>query len=211
MQPSVSHRALGALALSLLLAGCGGGGGGGEQNGASALASLDTRLTNGVVTGNAAAPAKPTAADAPKPDDRAARQKAGAPRAALRLAATQGRAVGGCAGPDLRYGAQWADRMPEGLGVTPGATLVEAAGSDTDRCALRVISFTTADSPETIAVRYARRARNAGFDAERLPCRDEIRMGGTRAGDDAAYLFFARRKGKVTEVDVIASSAARVS
>jgi hypothetical protein len=97
--------------------------------------------------------------------------------------------------------------MPDGLGLIPGATLAEAAGSDTDRCALRVVSFTTADSPEKVVATYMAQVRAAGFDAERLPCRDEIRLGGTRASDDSAYLLFVRRKGSVTEVDIIASKS----
>jgi len=205
MHPSIRHRTAAAVALALLLAGCGGAS---DPKGAKGLASLDARLTNGMLAENNAVEAAnrtaATDASAPTKAAKASAPRISAPRAASRLAATQGRAVGGCAGRDLRYGEHWASRMPDGLGLTPGATLVEAAGSDTDRCALRVVSFTTTDSPEKVAAVYSQRARTAGFDAERLPCRDEIRLGGTRA--DAAYLFFARRKDGVTEVDVIASA-----
>ncbi|MET0360519.1 MAG: hypothetical protein ABW048_02080, partial [Sphingobium sp.] len=118
-----------------------------------------------------------------------------------------GAVVGGCAGGNLRYGDQWVSAMPEGLGAYPGATLVEAAGADTGRCLLRVASFTTPDSPEAVASHYATSVRRAGFDAERQPCRTEIRLGGVRAADGAAYMLFARRTAKgLTEVDIIASA-----
>lgn len=216
MLPAFRHRTLAALLGALTLVGCGGA----QQEG-NALASLDTRLTNDMPA------AEKTVADrpAPKPADQepaaaprrtlgelTEAQKAEAPRAVARLADNEGRAVGGCAGRGLRYGAEWAEAMPDGLTLYPGATLAEAAGTDTGRCALRVVSFTTADSPERVVAHYAARVRAAGFDAERQPCRGEIRLGGTRAGDDAAYMLFARRRDGVTEVDIVASAGAtRVS
>lgn len=228
---AVPH-AIGTFALLLSLGGCGGGG---TQGNASALASLDTRLTNSAAPANGAAPAKAgpsaktpmvkaPAVQAPATQANgdavlAAHQaiiadseseqvlRSHAKGAVRSLAAANGRAVGGCAGRDLRYGEQWASAMPEGLGLYPGAHLVEAAGTDTGRCALRVISFTTADSPQAVAAHYTSIVRQAGFDAERQPCRTEIRLGGTRKGDDAAYMLFARRTAHgLTEVDIIASA-----
>ncbi|MFT3966588.1 MAG: hypothetical protein QM690_11985 [Sphingobium sp.] len=212
------HHAVGALALILSLGGCGGGG----EQGNNALASLDTRLTNGgaqdnrVVPTNAAAPkdgsaspGKGEAAGAPTLGNLAEAQRSGGDGAvaARKLADAAGRPVGGCVGRGLTYGDQWAKAMPDGLGLYPGARLTEAAGTDTGRCALRVVSFTTADSPETVVAHYAAQVRKAGFDAERQPCKTEIRLGGTRSGDDAAYLLFARRSAKgVTEVDIVASA-----
>lgn len=226
---AVPH-ALGALAILMSLNGCGGD----ETKGnASALASLDTRLTNVAAQGNETAPAGASTAKGDAPagrvnadgaavraahesiiaNDESVRGRSGeagsggANGAVRSLAAAQGKAVGGCAGRDLRYGNQWASAMPEGLGLYPGAKLVEAAGTDTGRCALRVVSFTTADSPQRVAAHYMTQVRAAGFDAERQPCPTEIRVGGTRKGDDAAYMLFARRTAKgLTEVDIIASA-----
>ncbi|MCE7798612.1 hypothetical protein LWE61_18945 [Sphingobium sufflavum] len=250
MRRSALPHALGTLALLLSLASCGGGGESAGQDNAGALASLDTRLTNGTAEPKAAPVGKPIAGPAAAPvtapapvtetaqaatpgatvdadgaavraahaaimtatpsqpargtDAAAHSDSAGAARS---LAAAVGKAVGGCAGRDLRHGAQWASAMPDGLGLYPGARLVEAAGTDTGRCALRVISFTTADSPQAVATHYATRVGEAGFDAERQPCRTEIRLGGTRRGDDAAYMLFARRTAKgLTEVDIVASA-----
>ncbi|HEX7872008.1 MAG TPA: hypothetical protein VF475_03795 [Sphingobium sp.] len=211
MRRFASQYAVGALALLLSLGGCGGG----TEQGNNALASLDTRLTDG--TENATAPkvAAASAKDARKRatlGDLAKTQRSGGDTAAAtrRLADAAGRPVGGCAGRGLTYGDQWAKAMPEGLGLYPGARLAEAAGTDTGRCALRVMSFTTADSPETVVTHYAESVRKAGFDAERQPCKTEIRLGGTRTGDDAAYLLFARRGAKgVTEVDIVASAGTR--
>lgn len=116
--------------------------------------------------------------------------------------------MGGCAGRDLHYGDHWVKAMPSGLGLYPGAHLVEAAGTDTGRCALRAMSFTTTEAPEAVVTHYMKQVRSAGFDAERQPCRTEVRMGGTRASDDAAYMLFARKDERgMTEVDIIATAA----
>ncbi|MET0364536.1 MAG: hypothetical protein ABW169_07760 [Sphingobium sp.] len=215
MRRFASQYAVGAMALILSLGGCGGG----AEQGNNALASLDTRLTNGTDNGadNGAVATPKTASAATARDsgkgatlgDLAKTQRRGGDTAVAtrRLADAAGRPVGGCAGRGLTYGDQWVKAMPDGLGLYPGARLAEAAGTDTGRCALRVMSFTTADSPETVIAHYAGTVRKAGFDAERQPCKTEIRLGGTRAGDDAAYLLFARRGAKgVTEVDIIASA-----
>ncbi len=207
------------LVATLSLTGCGGDG---KQGNANALASLDTRLVNGAVpakTVRDAASKSPASTHADgaavlaahraiiAAHDPVAHPAAGAGGAVRSLAAMDGKAVGGCAGGDLRYGERWAAAMPEGLGIYPGAHLVEAAGTDSGRCALRVISFTTADSPQAVAARYTDSVRAAGFDAERQPCRTELRMGGTREGDGAAYMLFARRTTRgVTEVDIIATA-----
>jgi hypothetical protein len=197
---------LGALALLLSLAGCGGGN---KQQNGSALASLDTRLTNSA--GERAVPVKAAAqGTAAKPSAEASAANVrghGVSKATQAVAAAAGKRVGGCAGGDLRYGDQWVSAMPDGLGLYPGARLVEAAGTDTGRCALRVASFVTTDSPEAVVTHYTASVRKAGFDAERQPCKTEIRLGGTRASDDAAYMLFARRNAKgVTEVDIVAKA-----
>ncbi|HEX7853938.1 MAG TPA: hypothetical protein VF503_09605 [Sphingobium sp.] len=203
MRRFASHQIVGALALTLSLGGCGGG----SQPGNNALASLDTRLTNGAQDDGSA---HKTAANRPTLGSLAEGQRSGG-AATKRLADAAGRPVGGCAGRGLHYGDQWVKAMPTGLGLYPGARLTEAAGTDTGRCALRVISFTTADSPDMVVTHYTGQVRKAGFDAERQPCKTEIRLGGTRAKDDAAYLLFARRNERgVTEVDIIASAGPTV-
>lgn len=208
MRRFASHHAMGALALILTLSGCGGG----KQAENAALASLDTRLTGNIVDDNAAAPAevvKPNAPSSRTLGTLAQTQRSAPVREPVvqRIASAAGRPVGGCAGRGMTYGDQWAQAMPEGLGLYPGARLVEAAGTDTGRCALRVISFTTSDSAESVVTHYAAQVRRAGFDAERQPCATEIRLGGVRG--DAAYMLFARRRNGVTEVDIVASAGTR--
>lgn len=206
MHRFIRPTAMGALAIVLALGGCRRA----EPEGNQALASLDTRLSN------AAAPEEvptnrsaPEAATGPTLGTMADAQRNRIEPATRHLAEAAGRPVGGCAGRGMRYGEQWAAAMPEGLGLYPGARLVEAAGTDTGRCALRAISFTTGDSPDGVVAYYAAKVREAGFDAERQPCREEIRLGGTRSGDDAAYMLFARRRNGVTEVDIVASAGTR--
>lgn len=234
MRRSPVPQMLLAAGLALSLTGCGSNG----TDNDSALASLDTRLTDSA-NDAAPAPSPGTSAragtskqddavldahraimsgDTPRSDklrsDTLRSGKESATRAGgavAALAAANGRAVGGCAGGNLRYGERWVSAMPQGLGLYPGGRLVDAAGTDTGRCALRVISFTTADSPQAVARHYETQVRKAGFDAERQPCRTEIRLGGTRKGDDAAYMLYARRiAGNLTEVDIIASAGPAV-
>lgn len=213
MRPYARLSGFAALAFVLSLGGCSGG----QDAQNNALASLDTRLTNGAAVAPVANATQDDRKDAdaqgPTLGDLAEAQRPGrTPEAVTKVASASGRPVGGCVGRGLRYGDEWAQAMPDGLGLYPGARLAEAAGSDTGRCRLRVISFTTGDAPEAVVAHYIEQARAAGFDAERQPCRDEIRLGGTRAGDDAAYLLFARRaRGGGTEVDIIASAGPNLS
>ena len=77
--------------------------------------------------------------------------------------------------------------MPSSFPLFPGATLVEAGGTEA-RCGLRVLSFRTARPPATLLNWYEVRARAAGYTAERETAGAERRLGGTR-GDDAFVLF----------------------
>lgn len=209
MRRFVRPEMLGSLALLLALGACGKGAPEANQ----ALASLDTRLTNAAdEAGGAATETAPKATSTATTLGELAKTQAhrrDAGPATRHLAEAAGQPVGGCAGRGMRYGEQWVRAMPEGLALYPGARLIEAAGTDTGRCALRAMSFTTSDSPDGVVSYYATKVRAAGFDAERQPCATEIRLGGTRSGDDAAYMLFARRRNGVTEVDIVASAGTR--
>ena len=69
------------------------------------------------------------------------------------------------AGCDLlvNYGQRWADRLPTDLALPDGAQVTEAAGSDTEGCRLRVVSFVLGDSPDAALSRYRDLARRAGY------------------------------------------------
>lgn len=116
---------------------------------------------------------------------------------------TGGAAEGSCA-KDVKMGPEWADRMPQAFRLYPGAKLVEAAGLDKEQCTLRIISFTTPAGIDPVLDYYYTQARRAGYDGEHLLSGGEHQLGGTtKAG--AAYVVFARQKGALTEVDVVAN------
>lgn len=192
---------LAALALLWPLAGCGGG-----SDSENALSSLDQRLANGAAPDNGAA-IDGAEAGRTTLGQLAERQRSGARSAMESVSGANGTGLGGCASQPV-YGDHWANEMPAPFTLYPGARLVEAAAVAGDRCALRVISFTTTDAPDTVLAHYAARARDAGFDAAREQCEGELRLGGLRARDDTAYVVFARvaADGR-TEVDIVANLA----
>lgn len=98
----------------------------------------------------------------------------------------------------------WASSLPEPLGVYPRGAVQDAAGTDSDGCRMRVVSFATPVSPEDVIDFYFTRVRAAGYDARHsLDGKDHV-LGGSKG--NAAYLIYARRLDNgVTEVDVIAS------
>lgn len=198
---SAAFAPLAALALLWPLAGCGGG-----SDSENALSSLDQRLANGAAPDNGAA-GESGEASRTTLGQLAERQQGGARSAMESVSGANGAALGGCVSQAV-YGDHWAREMPAPFTLYPGARLVEAAAVAGERCALRVISFTTPDAPGTVIAHYAARARDAGFDAAREQCEDELRLGGVRARDDTAYVVFAREAADGrTEVDIVASLA----
>jgi hypothetical protein len=108
-----------------------------------------------------------------------------------------------CAGK-AEYSMNWASSLPEPLGVYPRGAVQEAAGTDSDGCRIRVVSFATPVSPQDVIDFYFTRVRAAGYDAKhRLDGKDHV-LGGSKG--NAAYLIYARKLDNgVTEVDLIAS------
>lgn len=219
-----THSSLRASAL-LFLAALGGCGGDSTDN--ESLASLDARLTNGAASsdpavGNDAGAGNmgdgPTASAARNPLDGASGQASGprlgevaerqrSARALDRVRAATGGQAGaetdGC-GRQIVYGDQWARDLPAAFAIYPGGALVEAAGVTTDRCTLRVVSFTADATPMAVARHYAGRASAAGFSAERQPCDGGYIVGGVHPGTDQAYIVMITGKpGARTDVDIV--------
>lgn len=118
------------------------------------------------------------------------------------LARQQGRSCG-----TLKYGMAWAERLPVGLPLYPGAKLMEAAGVDGGQCGLRAASF-VAPTPMKGAIDfYYTMAKRAGYDADHRMLNGEHVLGGNRAKDDGAYIItFADAPGGGTSVDLVANS-----
>jgi hypothetical protein len=100
--------------------------------------------------------------------------------------------------------AQWAARMPAPFPVYPRGAVQEAAGTDSDGCALRVVNFVTPVPLGEVVDFYFTRARGAGYSADRL-VRDGDDVLAGRKGT-ASYLVTARRLASGnTEVDLVTS------
>lgn len=103
-----------------------------------------------------------------------------------------------------QYGKGWAQKLPAELPLYPRATVQEAAGTDSDGCALRVVSFGTPVAQQDVIGFYRAMALKAGYSADyRLDGGDQV-VGGKKGGQ--AYVVFARKQANgVTEVDLITS------
>ena len=116
------------------------------------------------------------------------------------------RSLSGCAAA-VRYGAGWANRLPADLPLHPAARVIEAAGADTNGCALRIASFTVAQPVGTMVDWYYTRATRAGFSAEHQVGGGRHVLGGTRARDGGAYvIYLSARPDGGTAVDLIANN-----
>jgi len=103
-----------------------------------------------------------------------------------------------------QYGKDWAAKLPAELPLYPHAAVQEAAGTDNDGCALRVVSFGTPVDQQDVIGFYRTMALKAGYSADyRLDGGDQV-VGGKKGGQ--AYVVFARKQANgVTEVDLITS------
>ena len=108
-----------------------------------------------------------------------------------------------CAGK-VAYSNTWAARLPAGIPVYPRGAVQEAAGTDGEGCALRVVNYATPVSPEDIMSFYYTMANKAGYGAEyRMDGSDHV-IGGRKGGK--AYVVYARKLASgVTEVDLVTS------
>jgi hypothetical protein len=124
------------------------------------------------------------------------------------LAAEQGvkRGKGTCEAK-LQYGAGWAARMPTEFPVYPKGRVSEAGGVDGGICDIRVVSFSTSASMQSVADYYYTRARRSGFSADYEVRNGEHVLGGTRDNDGGAYVITLNPlSGGGTSVDIVANN-----
>lgn len=116
-----------------------------------------------------------------------------------------GKGIGNCS-KDVKYSAQWVDRLGD-LPVYPGAQVSEAAGSNVPGCALRIVSFTTMAPATKVVDWYYTQAVKAGYDGEQQSDGRERVLGGTRARDGGAYLVFVNPSdGGGSSVDLVVNN-----
>jgi hypothetical protein len=121
--------------------------------------------------------------------------------AAARAAAAPG--TGDCAGK-VDYTAAWAARLPAAFPVYPRGAVQEAAGTDRDGCALRVVNFQTPVPLSEVMDFYYTRAGAAGFSAQHVLQDGDNVLGGIKGR--ASYTVYARKlPSGATEVDLVTS------
>lgn len=114
-------------------------------------------------------------------------------------------AIGGpgqACGASASYAMAWSLRLPAALPIYPRGNLLDAAGSDSAGCALRVVRFVTPVDPARVLGFYRARARAAGF-APRLSRTGEVRrLSGSGRG--AAFAIEVRRRSDgLSEIDLV--------
>lgn len=130
-------------------------------------------------------------------------EQAAAPRPATLGGLARQQGGTGC-GADIRYGNEWASRLPPAFAVYPRAALIEAAGVANGRCNVRVVNFQSRADMQSILDYYYTQAQRAGYSAEHLLRGNEHYLGGTR-GDEAFVIMARQMAGGIVDVDLIAS------
>ncbi len=130
------------------------------------------------------------------------------PRAAAYTAAARAAAaspVGAKCADIVEYTTAWAAKLPKPFAVYPRGNVQEAAGTDKNGCALRVVNFTTPVSIEDVLTFYYTRGVTAGYSAARVAQGGDDILGGTKG--QSSYMVYARStpSGR-TEVDLVTSN-----
>lgn len=100
------------------------------------------------------------------------------------------------------YALSWSLQLPQALLIYPRGHLLEAAGSDTDGCKLRVVRFVTPVEAKALLDFYHARARTAGF-AMRIRA-DETTHQLTGSKGAAEFAVQARQRDDgLTEADIV--------
>jgi hypothetical protein len=104
----------------------------------------------------------------------------------------------------VSYSNTWAAKLPAEIPVYPRGAVQEAAGTDSDGCSLRVVSYATPVKPEDVVSFYYTMANKAGYGAEyRMDGSDHV-IGGRK--DGRAYVAYVRKLDSgITEVDLVTS------
>jgi hypothetical protein len=104
----------------------------------------------------------------------------------------------------VQYSATWAAKLPAALPVYPRGAVQEAAGTDSDGCALRVVNYVSPVGVSDIMDFYYTLASKGGYGAERRMDGEDNVLGGRK--DGLAYVVYARPLANgLTEVDLITS------
>ncbi len=124
--------------------------------------------------------------------------------AAQRAAAVKG--PGSNCGAKASFAMAWSLRLPQAFAIYPRGHLVEAAGSDSDGCRLRVVRFVTPVEPGDVINFYYTSASAAHFDARHQQSDGVQILTGSKGV--AVYAVQARkREDGLTEADIVVNGA----
>jgi hypothetical protein len=112
--------------------------------------------------------------------------------------------AGASCAADVRYGAEWARRLPAAFPLYPRAALREAAGVANGRCNVRVANFHSRAGMQSVLDFYYTQAVRNGYSAEHLLRGTEHYLGGTR-GEEAFVIMARPLAGGLVDVDIVAS------
>jgi hypothetical protein len=104
---------------------------------------------------------------------------------------------------DVNYSFQWSNRLPAELPLPAKAKVVEAAGSDRQGCALRVVSYSAPLEPRALTSYYLGLARRGGYVPANAVDGKGTMVSGTRASDGAAFYAIVQPANGGASVDVV--------
>jgi hypothetical protein len=111
----------------------------------------------------------------------------------------------GC-GLDVDYSMTWANRLPTDLPLYPQARVAEAAGSDTGKCRLRAVTFSSSAPLRNLVDFYIGAAKRGGYSAEHKMDGSEHVVAGSRGDGSAYYVILAAQSGGGTTADLVANN-----
>lgn len=105
---------------------------------------------------------------------------------------------------NVEYSAAWAAKLPAIFPVYPRGTTKEAAGTDADNCALRVVNYLTPVALDEVLKFYYSRATTGGYNTEYAVAQNDNVVSGTKG--NASFVVYGRRLSTgLTEIDLITS------
>jgi hypothetical protein len=103
----------------------------------------------------------------------------------------------------VAYSAVWATKLPADVPIYPQGHVSEAAGSDTPTCHLRIVSYTSGASSQSIADFYSTQGKQAGYA---LTTAGDTTTG-LRAKDNAMFkITLSGAANGGTSVDVVSNA-----
>ncbi len=139
-------------------------------------------------------------AAAPSPSDGGDSVLRDAVTAVQRARAVKG--PGSDCGGKADYAMAWSLRLPAAFPIYPRGHLLEAAGSDSDQCRLRVVRFVTPVAPDEVIAFYYTRARAAKLAARYMATDGVHQLSGSNA--TGAFAVQARKRDDgMTETDIV--------